>query len=112
MTVALADALLGTALGLFVSAFAGTEFQAVQFLPAFIFPQFLLCGLLVPLSQLPVVLHRIADALPLTYAVDAMSRVSAEPTVSAHTYRDITVVLGFALAAVLLGAATLRRQTK
>jgi len=112
VTVALADALLGTALGLFVSAFAGTEFQAVQFLPAFIFPQFLLCGLLVPLSQLPVVLHRIADALPLTYAVDAMSRVSAEPTVSAHTYRDITVVLGFALAAVLLGAATLRRQTK
>ena len=37
--VAVVDALLGTALGLFVSAFATTEFQAVQFMPALILPQ-------------------------------------------------------------------------
>ena len=48
VVVAVVDALLGTALGLFVSAFARTEFQAVQFMPAFVLPQFLLCGLLVP----------------------------------------------------------------
>jgi len=110
--VAVVDALLGTTLGLFVSAFATTEFQAVQFLPALIFPQFLLCGLLVPVAKLPRVLHDIANCLPLTYAVNAMQRVSVETKLSVAAYHDILVVLAFAVAAVLLGAATLRRQTK
>ena len=110
--VALADALLGTTLGLFVSAFARTEFQAIQFLPALILPQFLLCGLLVPVAQLPRALHDIAQCLPLTYAVDAMQRLTASADVSHTVYRDITVVLIFAAAAIVLGATTLRRQTK
>lgn len=110
--VAVANAVLGTTLGLFVSAFATTEFQAVQFMPAFIFPQFLLCGLLVPLDQMPRVLHDIANCLPLTYAVSAMQHVSSEATVSSAAWHDVLVVVGFAAAAVLLGAATLRRQTK
>lgn len=112
LIVALADALLGTALGLFLSAFARTEFQAVQFMPAFIFPQFLLCGLLVPLAQMPRALHDIANLLPLTYAVDAMQRVSMEATISHTSYKDIGIILAFAVAAIMLGAATLRRQTK
>lgn len=110
--IAVANAVLGTTLGLFVSAFATTEFQAVQFMPAFIFPQFLLCGLLMPLDKLPRALHDIANCLPLTYAVNAMQRVSNEATVSSTTWHDILVVLAFAIGAVLLGAATLRRQTK
>ena len=110
--VALADAVLGTTLGLLASAFARTEFQAVQFMPAFILPQSLLCGLLVPVDKLPTVLHGVANVLPLRYAVDAMNRVSVETTLSHRTYIDLTVVVGFALVAVLLGAATLRRSTK
>ena len=110
--VAVVDAVLGTTLGLFVSAFATTEFQAVQFMPAFIFPQFLLCGLLVPLDELPRVLHDVANCLPLTYAIDAMQRVSIEAHVSSSAYHDVLVVVVFAVAAVLLGAATLRRQTE
>ncbi len=110
--VALADALLGTTLGLFVSAFARTEFQAIQFLPAFILPQFLLCGLLVPVTQLPRALHDIAQYLPLTYAVDAMQHLTAQAAISHTLYRDIAVVLGFAATAIVLGATTLRRQTK
>ncbi len=110
--IAVVDAVLGATLGLFVSAFATTEFQAVQFMPAFIFPQFLLCGLLVPLSQMPRALHDIANCLPLTYAVDAMQRVSVESTISTTLWHDILVVIGFGLAGILLGAATLRRRTK
>jgi len=112
IVIALVDALLGTALGLLVSAFARTEFQAVQFLPAFIFPQFLLCGLLVPLRHLPHALHVLANCLPLTYAVDAMQRVSMQADVSHRIYQDVLVVLAFAFGAVLLAAATLRRRTK
>src|SRR3546814_2493689 len=57
--VAVADAILGTALGLLVSAFATTEFQAVQFMPALVVPQILLCGLFVPRAQMPEVLEAI-----------------------------------------------------
>ena len=110
--MALADALLGTALGLFVSAFARTEFQAVQFMPAFVLPQFLIGGLLVPLSQMPSLLESIAYFLPLTYAIDALNRVVSETTLSGEAWRDVWVVFGSVLAAILLGALTLRRSSK
>jgi ABC-2 type transport system permease protein len=112
IVVAVADALLGTMLGLLASAFARTEFQAVQFMPAFILPQVLLCGLLVPTVLLPSVLETVSNILPLTYAVDAMQRVSHEAVISSHILKDLAVVLGFAVVAVVLGAATLRRKTK
>lgn len=112
IVVAIVDAVLGAALGLFVSAFATTEFQAVQFMPAFILPQFLLCGLLVPLASLPSILYHIAKCLPLTYSVSAMQRVSLYPTVSHDAYRDILIVMAFTIAAIILGGATLRRQSK
>jgi ABC-2 type transport system permease protein len=108
--VAILDAVLGTALGLFVSAFAQTEFQAVQFMPAVVVPQMLLCGLLVPRSQLPDVLRQISDVLPLSYAVDAMQHLVLS-TDTTEVWQKLTVVLGFVLAGLALGAATLRRRT-
>ncbi len=108
--VAVADAVLGTALGLFVSAFAQTEFQAVQFMPLFVIPQILLCGLFVPREELPDVLHRISDVLPLSYATDAMQSLVASSD-TAEVWRDLGIVAGFAVAALALGAATLRRRT-
>jgi ABC-2 type transport system permease protein len=110
--IAVADAVLGAALGLFVSAFAATEFQAVQFMPALVFPQFLLCGLLVPLDKLPRALHDVANVLPLTYAVNAMQRVSHETNISSTAWHDVIIVLVFAVAAIVLGSITLRRKTK
>jgi ABC transporter DrrB family efflux protein len=112
VVVAVINAVLGTTLGLLASAFARTEFQAVQFMPAFILPQFLLCGLLVPVGQLPSVLEFIANLLPLTYAVEAMGQVTRHAAISGEAVADVIVVLGFALAAIVLGAITLRRQTK
>jgi ABC-2 type transport system permease protein len=112
MLIALVDALLGTALGLCASALARTEFQAVQFMPAFVLPQALLCGLLMPIEQLPGILEAIAHVLPLTYAVDAMQLVTKESNPSAQAYGDVLIVLAFAVAAVFLGAVTLKRRTK
>jgi ABC-2 type transport system permease protein len=111
VVMALADALLGTALGLFVSAFAKTEFQAVQFMPAFVLPQILVCGLLVPLSQMPDLLERLAYFLPLTYAVDALNTVARDASLDADAWRDLAVVGVCIVAAVLLGAVTLRRKS-
>jgi ABC-2 type transport system permease protein len=110
MVVAVMDALLGTALGLLVSAFARTEFQAVQFMPALVIPQILLCGLFVPRDQLPRVLEAISDVLPLSYAVDAMQSVAAT-TETADVWQDVAIIAAFVVAGLGLGALTLRRQT-
>jgi len=108
--VAVADALLGTALGLLVSAFADTEFQAVQFMPAVVIPQILLCGLFVARDALPGVLEAVSDVLPLSYAVDAMQELVGAADESA-VWTDVAVVAGFALVALAAGALTLRRRT-
>src|SRR5206468_6288200 len=70
--LAVGNAVLGMSLGLFVSAFARTEFQAVQFMPAVVFPQLLLCGLIQPRAHMEHVLRVISYALPMTWAYDAL----------------------------------------
>jgi ABC-2 type transport system permease protein len=112
VVMALADALLGTALGIFLSAFATSEFQAVQFMPAFVLPQLLVCGLLVPLASMPDALESIAYLLPLTYAVDALNTVVGNSEITSEAWRDLWVVTAFIIGAILLGALTLRRRTK
>jgi ABC-2 type transport system permease protein len=109
--VAVLDAVLGTTLGLFVSAFAETEFQAVQFMPAVVLPQILLCGLFVARDALPDVLGAVSDVLPLSYAVDGMQNLQDSPQVSGDFGVDLLVIAGFIVAAVALGAATLKRRT-
>jgi ABC-2 type transport system permease protein len=111
VVVAVADAVLGTALGLLASGFARTEFQAVQFMPAFVLPQFLLCGLLVARDQLPEALQPISDVLPLSYAVDAMNEVAATAEPLAEVATDLLVIAAWVLASLLLGSLTLRRRT-
>ncbi|MYT98610.1 MULTISPECIES: ABC transporter permease [unclassified Streptomyces] len=111
LLVALLDALLGTALGLFVSAFAASEFQAVQFTPAVIFPQLLLCGLFVPRDRMHPVLEAISNVLPMSYAVDGMDQVVRHSDLTGAFLRDVAVVAGSALLVLCLGAVTLRRRT-
>jgi ABC-2 type transport system permease protein len=108
--VAVVDAVLGSALGLLVSAFARTEFQAVQFMPLIVIPQILLCGLFIPRDQLPQVLEWISNVLPLSYAVDAMTTLT-ESAATADVWGDLAVVAAYAAGALALGAATLRRRT-
>ncbi len=110
LVVAVVDAILGTTMGLFVSAFARTEFQAVQFMPVVVIPQILLCGLFVPRDALPRVLEVISDVLPLSYAVDAMQQV-ASSTVTGDVWGDIAIVAAYVVAGLALGALTLRRQS-
>ncbi|MCX4512450.1 ABC transporter permease [Streptomyces sp. NBC_01619] len=111
LLVALLDALLGTALGLFVSAFAASEFQAVQFMPAVIFPQLLLCGLFTARDNMQPVLEGISKVLPMSYAVDGMNEVLHHTDVTADFIRDVLIVGACALLVLSLGAATLRRRT-
>jgi ABC-2 type transport system permease protein len=112
VVLAVLDALLGMALGLFLSAFARSEFQAVQFLPAVVLPQRLLCGLFADRDRMAAPLRWLSDVMPLTYAVDGMQRLTDSGGVTGPVAVDIAVVLGAALVAVALGAATLQRRSE
>ena len=109
--IAVVDAILGVALGLLASAFARSEFQAVQFMPVIVLPQFFLCGLLVPREQMAGWLQAISDVLPLTYAVDALQEVGANPEATGTMWVDVGIVAGVAVVALALAAGTLRRRT-
>lgn len=108
--VAVLDALLGTALGLLASAFARTEFQAVQFMPLVVFPQIILGGLFMPRDHMPDVLHAISDWLPLSYAIDAVSAVTAGDD-GWDVWRPLIIIAAVTILALVLAAATLRRRT-
>ena len=108
---AVLNAVLGMAIGLFLSAFATTEFQAVQFMPAAVLPQVLLCGLLTPRDSMVAVLRWLSDVLPLSYAVQGLTELERTTSLTGLLVRDMGVIVGCCLAALALGAATLRRRT-
>jgi ABC-2 type transport system permease protein len=109
--IAIGNAVLGMALGLLVSAFANSEFQAVQFMPAVVLPQVLLCGLLAPRDQMAGWMHAISNVMPMTYAVQALQEVGMHPDPTFIMWRDVGIIAGCIVVALLLGAATLRRRT-
>lgn len=112
VVIAVADALLGAALGLLCSAFARSEFQAVQFLPIVVIPQLFVCGLFVPRDQMAGWLEAFGAVMPMTYAVQALQEVGAHPSATGLMQRDLAIVLGAAIAALILAAATIRRTTR
>ena len=111
MLLAVANAVLGSALGLGVSALATTEFHAVQFMPAVVLPQILLSGLFGPPEMMAGWLDALSRVMPLRYAVDGMVELTGAASVPAAVWVDLVVVAGIAVAALGLGAVTLRRQT-
>ncbi|MDR7085827.1 ABC-2 type transport system permease protein [Aeromicrobium panaciterrae] len=108
---AVVDAVLGTALGLLMSAFARTEFQAVEFMPLVVVPQILLCGLLAPRDSLPKVLNWISDVLPLSYATDSFSELAHSDVWSSTLSRNLGILVGCCAVAIALASLTLRRRT-
>ena len=110
MVAAVLTASLGTALGLFMSAFAESEFQAIQYMPAFIFPQLLTCGLFVARDSMSAPLQWFSNIMPLTYSVDAMKQVTDNSSWTSALTGDLIVVVAFAVGALILGSITIRRQ--
>ncbi|HXG25990.1 MAG TPA: ABC transporter permease [Candidatus Binatia bacterium] len=99
-------------LGIFLSTFARTELQVIQFIPLVIVPQGLLSGLLWPVERLPDVLQWIAHLLPLTYAVEGLREVMLKGAdlSSAVVVTDLAVLAAIALVFVALASTTIRRE--
>lgn len=111
VALAVANAVCGMSLGLFVSAFAGTEFQVVQFMPAFLLPQLLVCGLFVARAEMANFLQTASGFLPLTYAYGALQQLSAHGAMTNTAWMDLVAIVGFTLLALAGGALTMRRRT-
>jgi ABC-2 type transport system permease protein len=109
--IAVANAVLGVALGLLCSAFARTEFQAVQFMPVVVIPQLLLCGLFVARADMVGWLQAISNVLPMTYSVEALGQVGQHADPTTTLWKDLGIVVGSIVVALTLAAATLRRRT-
>lgn len=112
LLIAALDAVVGVALGLMTSAFARTEFQAVQFMPVVVGPQIFLCGLLVPRDQLPDVLRWVSDVLPMSYAVDALTTLREGADVTTGLVADLGILAAFGLGALVAAALTMPRTTR
>lgn len=112
LLVAVVGSIVGVATGLLASAFARTEFQAVQFMPLVIGPQIFLCGLLAPRDGMPKVLQWLSDALPMTYAVKALQAIGAQTDPSGDVLRNVGVLALFAVGALALAALSMPRQTR
>lgn len=110
--VAVANGILGTTLGLFASAFATSEFQVIQFMPALVFPQILLGGIFVPREQMPDVLRSVSDWLPLSHSIEALQKVISQSDSSDVVVRELGIVALWAVGLVVLGSVTLRRRTR
>ncbi len=109
--IAVINAVLGVALGLFCSAFARTEFQAVQFMPVVVVPQILLCGLFVARDHMNEVLDAVAGVLPLTFSVDALQEIANNSEATQVLWQDTLVMAGIVVGVLVLASLTLRRQT-
>jgi ABC-2 type transport system permease protein len=110
--VALLLALGAVNLGIFLSTFARTELQVVQFIPIVIVPQALLCGLLWPISSLPELLQPVARVLPLTYAIDGLREVLVKGSdlSSAALRFDLAILAAIAVFLAVLASLTIRRE--
>ncbi|MFL0578894.1 ABC transporter permease [Dietzia sp. 179-F 9C3 NHS] len=109
--VAALDSIVGVSMGLLASAFARTEFQAVQFMPIVIGPQIFLCGLLLPREEMADWLYALSALMPMSYAVDALAEVRQHADLTASYGTAAAILLGFGLLAVALASATLRRRS-
>ncbi|HEY8753352.1 MAG TPA: ABC transporter permease [Arthrobacter sp.] len=109
--IAVLNAVLGVALGLLCSAFARTEFQAVQFMPVVVVPQILLCGLFVARDRMNEALEAVSNVLPLTFSVDALQQIATNTEPTDQLWMDAGVILAIVLAVLVLASLTLRRRT-
>ncbi len=99
-------------LGIFLSMFARSEFQAVQFIPLVVVPQVLLSGIIFPVSTEPAALQWLSNVLPLTYAVNGMRDIMVKGAnlTSSGLQLDAAVVAGVCVLLIVAGSTTLRRR--
>jgi len=97
-------------LGIFISTFARSEFQVIQFIPLILAPQIFLSGIILPTDQMPTYFQAVAKILPLRYAVDGLQKIMLEGQSLGDVITELTILGGIALALLILAGYTVRHQ--
>ncbi|MDQ6421797.1 ABC transporter permease [Paenibacillus sp. LHD-117] len=98
-------------LGTFLSAFANTEFQMIQFIPLVIVPQIFFSGLF-DLDSMSPWLRWLSHLMPLTYGADALRGIMIRGEGWSGIAVDIFVLLGLSLVFMGANVLALRKHRK
>jgi ABC-2 type transport system permease protein len=96
-------------MGLFISAFARSEFQVFQFIPIIIVPQIVFSGIL-NLRDAPSWVRIVSKLFPLTYAGKALRDIMIRGYGLSRVLPELLVVLGFGLLFMGLNVAVVNRH--
>jgi ABC-2 type transport system permease protein len=99
---------VGLVFAIFLSAFARSEFQAVQLIPLVIIPILLLSGIVIPLSQIPEIIRWVSYILPTTYAIHLIRQIAIEGVILDPFNFDLLFQIGFFIIFLLGGRFSLR----
>lgn len=98
-----------TFLGLFISVAAKEIFEAQTFSNFFRFPMIFLCGLFIPVPELPVILRPISYLIPLTYGTDIL-RAAIDRENSIPIWISFSVLTGFSLMLFLMSTSNIKKK--
>ncbi|GAF35840.1 ABC transporter permease [Lentilactobacillus farraginis] len=101
-------AFVALAMGLFISSFATSEFQMVQFIPVVVIPQIFFSGI-IPIDQMANWLQPIARIMPLYYGASAMSNVIQKGVGFLTILPKLSILVGFAILFLILNLVSMRR---
>lgn len=110
LLVAVLSGVCGMSFGLLFSAFSKNEFQAVQFMPAFVLPQFLTCGLFIPREQMADFLRYFSDFMPITYVVTGLNEIKLTDQFSSQLAHSVLIICVFIVFSLALGSISLRSK--
>ncbi len=99
---------VGLVLAIFLSAFARSEFQAVQFIPLVIIPVLLLSGIIIPISQLPEIIRWVSYLLPTTYGIHLLRQIAIEGVILDPFNFDLLFMIGSFIVLLIASRFSLR----
>lgn len=104
-------ALVALTLGIFISTFANSEFQMIQFIPLIVVPQIFFAGL-VPVDGMASWLQAIAHIMPLYYGANAMTAVVTKGAGLGDIGVNLLILVGFMVVLTMLNIVGMKRYRK
>lgn len=104
-------AMVALSMGIFISTFANSEFQMIQFIPLLIVPQIFFSGL-ITVSQMPEWLQWLAHIFPLYYGGHALMDVATRGIGIGGIALDLWILVFFAVLFTTLNIVGMKRYRR
>jgi ABC-2 type transport system permease protein len=111
LLITLLMSLTALTLGIFLSAFANTEFQMIQFIPLVIVPQIFFSGLF-NMDNMATWMQWLSKIMPLTYGADALKNIMIRGKGWDDIALDAYLLIGLSLFFMAANVLALRKHRK